>query len=156
MQRDDVLVTLDADEQHFPRDIPVMVGKLKEGYDVVNGSRLYDKRLPGPTPYRRVLNGMATYIVRALSDWYPITDSQSGFRAYRYWVVKRLRLKINRYAWSSESFIHLAHMKAKLGEVRVGTVWTPPSGGLKHATLSYGIRVLVTLILIRLRHLEDH
>src|SRR5947207_12024703 len=35
----DVIVTIDADLQNDPRDIPVMLAKLGEGYDVVSGSR---------------------------------------------------------------------------------------------------------------------
>ncbi len=35
----DVVVTLDADLQNDPADIPMIVGKVREGYDIVNGWR---------------------------------------------------------------------------------------------------------------------
>jgi undecaprenyl-phosphate 4-deoxy-4-formamido-L-arabinose transferase len=37
--RGDVVVTLDADLQNFPEDIPMLLEKINEGYDVVGGVR---------------------------------------------------------------------------------------------------------------------
>ena len=148
LKEGDVLITFDGDGQHFARDIPVVLRKLSEGYDSVTGSRLYDKGKPGPTPYRRVLNGIATYITRLLSG-YQTTDTQSGFHAFRYSVVKRLYITTKEYSWNSELYIRLQRMGASVGEVEVGTVWTPPSGGKTHATLGYGIKALGRLMLIR-------
>lgn len=148
MKEGDILITLDGDGQHFPDDIPKMVTKMKEGYDVINGSRLYDKDKPGPTPWRRVLNGTATMIVRAMSGFYS-TDSQSGFRAYSKPVVDRLIFTSNDYAWNAEGYIRFAQLKVKLGEVPVKTVWTAPSNPDKHhASMFYGIKVLGRLFLI--------
>lgn len=147
-EEEDILITLDGDGQHFAADIPAMLESLASGHDVINGSRLYQKDQQGPTPWRRVLNGIATYIVRAMSRYYS-TDSQSGFRAYRHWVVKRLRYTSTDYAWNSEGYIRLAAMGATIGETRVRTVWTPPSSGREHATIFYGIKVLGRLILIK-------
>lgn len=148
MADDDILITLDGDGQHFPDDIPKMAGKLREGYDVVNGSRLYRKDEPGPTAWRRILNGIATYIIRGMSGYYS-TDSQSGFRAYRKWVVKRLRFVSRDYAWNAEGYIRFHQMKAKMGEVHVKTVWTHPSNPDKrHATIFYGVKVLGRLFFI--------
>lgn len=148
-REEDILITFDGDGQHFARDIPAVLAKLHEGYDSVTGSRLYDKGKPGPTPYRRVLNGIATYITRALSG-YHTTDTQSGFHAFRFWVVKRLHISTREYSWNSELYIRLRRMGATVGEVEVSTVWTPPSGGKTHATLSYGIKALGRLVLIRI------
>ncbi len=50
--RGEIIVTLDADLQNDPRDIPELLGKLEEGYDVVSGWRserkdkLLTRRLP--------------------------------------------------------------------------------------------------------------
>ena len=77
MKEKDILITLDGDGQHFPEDIPKLLDRMNKGdCDFVNGSRLYDKHLANPTPYRRVLNGIATYTMRIMSH-YPSTDSQT-------------------------------------------------------------------------------
>jgi glycosyltransferase involved in cell wall biosynthesis len=50
--RGDVVVTIDADLQNDPADIPALMAKLEEGYDVVSGwrvdrkDRFLDRRLP--------------------------------------------------------------------------------------------------------------
>jgi len=148
MDDGDILVTLDGDGQHFPNDIPNLVRKLEGGYDVVNGSRLVRKDAPDLQPYRRILNGIATYVTRYLSGYY-LTDSQSGFKAYRFWVVRRLSFTSKDYAWNSESYIRLKAMGARLSETPIWTVWTPPSPGhAKHALL-YGVKVFGRLLLIR-------
>jgi len=152
LKEKDYLITLDGDGQHFPSDIPKMIERVEKGdCDFVNGSRLYNKNLAKPTPYRRILNGIATYTVRAMSGYYS-SDSQSGFRLYNYKIIKRLKFTSSDYAWNSEGYIRLHQLRARLGEVSVKTVWTPPSNPDKHhATLSYGIKVLGRLFLIWIR-----
>jgi glycosyltransferase involved in cell wall biosynthesis len=153
LRNDDILITMDGDGQHFPEDLLKLIAKTREGYDVVTGSRLYRKGEPGPTPWRRILNGIATYIIRAMCGFRVYTtDSQSGFHAFRYWVVKQLRLRTKEYAWNSELFIWVHKHHAKTADVQVGTIWTPPStAAKKHATLSYGIKALGRLVFIWMR-----
>jgi glycosyltransferase involved in cell wall biosynthesis len=79
----DVLVTLDADGQHEPREVPNVVQPIAQGRaDIVIGSRFVDGRSARAMPwYRRVgvrvitrmVNGRAKSVVK---------DAQSGFRAY--------------------------------------------------------------------------
>jgi glycosyltransferase involved in cell wall biosynthesis len=79
----DVLVTLDADGQHEPREVPNVVKPIVEGTaDIVIGSRFVDGRSACGMPwYRRagvrlitrMVNGRAKSVVK---------DAQSGFRAY--------------------------------------------------------------------------
>ena len=148
MDKNDYLITLDGDGQHFPSDIPKMISRIKKGdVDFVNGSRLYNKRKARPTPYRRVLNGIATYMDRFFSGYHS-TDSQSGFKAYNYRIVMGLNYKCMDYSWNSEGYIRLHKLRARMGEVEVRTIWTPPKPDKIHATLSYGIKVLGRLFLI--------
>jgi glycosyltransferase involved in cell wall biosynthesis len=150
LEEGDILITMDGDGQHFPEDIPKLVQKIRDGYDVVTGSRLYDKDAPGPTAWRRVLNGMATYTVRAMSGFRLLTtDSQSGFHAFRPWFVRKLRLKTKEYSWNAELFIWAHRFHARTADVEVRTVWTAPSSPEKvHANLSYGVKALWRLLFI--------
>ena len=80
----DVLVTLDADGQHFPREIPNVIGPIVDGVaDVVIGSRFVDKRLAYTMPwYRRAGIKFITKLVNNTSKKHGVRDAQSGFRAY--------------------------------------------------------------------------
>jgi hypothetical protein len=83
-----------------------------------------------------------------MSGYYS-TDSESGFRAYNHRIVQGLRFASTDYAWNAEGYIRLHQLKARLGEVHVKTVWTPPSNDIKkHATILYGIKVLGRMFLI--------
>lgn len=73
----DILVFMDADGQHSPEDIPLLLDKFKEGYKMVVGARTYREhaspmRLIGNTIY----NKLASYMTG-----YKILDLTSGFRA---------------------------------------------------------------------------
>jgi len=77
----DVVVTLDADAQHDPDQIPRLVKPIVNGQaDVVLGSRFIGKgsEVPG---YKSVGIRMITDLSNRL-DGADLTDSQSGFRAY--------------------------------------------------------------------------
>ena len=68
-----VVVTLDADGQHDPREIPRFVAAVNEGADVAVGSRE-----PTDIPRSRRLGNSA--LTRASMTG--VSDTQSGFRAY--------------------------------------------------------------------------
>lgn len=74
------VVTLDADGQHEPEDIPRLVAvHLHDPHAIIVGARLHDKRrIPHARYYA---NRFASFLV-AWAAGYPIADSQSGFRLY--------------------------------------------------------------------------
>jgi hypothetical protein len=87
----DVLVTLDADGQHDPCEIPNVLGPIVGGEaDVVIGSRFVDARGNGGMPfYRRVGVRLITRLVNG-SAKNGVSDAQSGFRAYNSRALERL------------------------------------------------------------------
>jgi len=79
----DVMVTLDADGQHDPDDVPEIVKPLLDGKaDIVIGSRFLDGESKNSIPsYRR--NGIRLITnVTKIASCNNITDAQSGYRAY--------------------------------------------------------------------------
>jgi len=87
----DVFVTLDADGQHEPNEIPLVIKPIVEGLaDVVIGSRFVDKIGTIEMPlYRQLGAKLITKIVNG-SGKNGVTDSQSGFRAYSHLALDRL------------------------------------------------------------------
>ncbi len=53
-----VIVTIDGDLQNDPRDIPALVAKLDEGFDLACGYRAHRK----DTPFKRVQSRIANYV----------------------------------------------------------------------------------------------
>ncbi|MCI0394676.1 MAG: glycosyltransferase family 2 protein [Chloroflexi bacterium] len=82
-----VIVTMDADRQNDPADIPVLLARLAEGYDVVNGWR--QKRQDGLL--RRLPSFLANRLI-ARSTGVRLRDRGCSLRAFRVEVVRELRL----------------------------------------------------------------
>jgi len=83
-----VIVSLDGDLQNDPRDIPALIAKLDEGYDLVCGWRRQrqDKLL-----LRKVPSWVANRLIRRLTG-VPITDNGCSLKAYRRDLLKRISL----------------------------------------------------------------
>ncbi|MEZ4311624.1 MAG: glycosyltransferase family 2 protein [Polyangiaceae bacterium] len=79
----DIIVTLDADLQDDPSDIPAFIEKIEEGFDVVVGWKV--KRLD-PTN-RLILSRIFNGVVR-MSTGVKLHDMNCGFKAYRREVVQ--------------------------------------------------------------------
>lgn len=75
----DVIVFMDADGQHDPNDIPYMLEKIEQGYDLVVGARQKGSQASvGRGVANKLYNNLATYMTE-----HPVEDLTSGFRAVR-------------------------------------------------------------------------
>ena len=87
MAQGEVVITLDADNQDDPHEIPRFLAKLDEGYDLVSGWKKI-RHDPG-TRVR------ASHLFNATVRWLtgvPLHDFNCGFKAYRAEVVKEVPL----------------------------------------------------------------
>ena len=83
----EIIITMDADLQDDPKEIPNFVKKIKEGYDLVSGWK--NKR---NDPMSKVIpSRVINFAIRALTD-VKIHDINCGFKAYKKEVVKGLNL----------------------------------------------------------------
>lgn len=81
----EIIVTLDSDLQHDPNDMPKLIRKISEGYDVVTGWRT-KRRDPLP---RIIFSKVVNFFVFLLTGFYA-HDFYCGFKCYRREIVKRL------------------------------------------------------------------
>jgi glycosyltransferase involved in cell wall biosynthesis len=75
----EIFVFMDADGQHSPDHIPMMLERLAEGYDMVVGSRSWSDQAG-------VGRGMANTLYNRIASWmtgFKVMDLTSGFRAVR-------------------------------------------------------------------------
>jgi len=136
----DVVVTLDGDLQNDPADIPAVVAKLDEGYDIVNGWRKKrkDKMLTKKIP-SFFGNKLVSFITRVKLHDYGCT-----LRAFKKDVVKSLKLygEMHRYipAIASRIGIESVEIPVKHRERRHGK---------SQYGLSRTFRVILDLISIK-------
>lgn len=86
--RGNVIITLDADLQNDPADIPMLIAKLDEGYDLVSGWRKnrQDKALTRLLPSK-----IANWLIRQMTD-VRIQDYGCSLKAYRSELVADMNL----------------------------------------------------------------
>jgi glycosyltransferase involved in cell wall biosynthesis len=113
----DMIIQLDGDGQHNPDDIPSLLKPLTEGRaDVVVGSRFLDGTDASDMPaVKRFGNKIFSNILSRMCRT-KITDSQSGFRAYKREVAEELKL-ISFFSYTQEFLV-----KAYLGDYRITEV----------------------------------
>ena len=83
----DIIVTIDGDLQNDPNDIPMMIEKLQQGYDVVAGIRAKRK----DEPFRKFLSKIANKIIRKVTKVH-ITDYGCTLKVFKKDVAKNLGL----------------------------------------------------------------
>jgi glycosyltransferase involved in cell wall biosynthesis len=85
--RGEVLATLDADLQDDPHELPKLLAKLDEGYDLVSAWR--ERR---QDPASKTLPSHLFNTVVSLASGIKLHDFNCGFKVYRAQVVRELKL----------------------------------------------------------------
>jgi glycosyltransferase involved in cell wall biosynthesis len=99
----DAVITLDADGQHLPREIPKFLACRRETRgDLIIGGRahLFDQMLPR----RRLANRFSAWSIARASKT-GITDSQSGFRLYSANLLRGVKLHSDGFDLESEVIV---------------------------------------------------
>ncbi|HJZ75730.1 MAG TPA: glycosyltransferase family 2 protein [Vicinamibacterales bacterium] len=138
--RGDVIVAMDGDLQHAPEEIPKLLAKLSEGYDIVSGWRaqrvdnLWTRRLPSK---------VANWLMAKLSG-VSLHDFGTTFKAYRAPVIKRIRLygDLHRFIPALASW-----GGARIAEVPIANIPRPQNQS--HYGLSRTWRVAADLMTVR-------
>jgi glycosyltransferase involved in cell wall biosynthesis len=138
--RGSIIVTMDADGQNDPADIPRMVALLGEGYEVVSGWRLMRKdnwlvrRLPS-----QLANAMARYVTGV-----PLHDFGCTLKAYDRKIFEHVRLygEMHRFIPALASW-----MGAEVTEVKVNH--RPRTTGRSKYGLNRILRVILDLITVK-------
>lgn len=138
----DVIVCMDADGQHQPKDIQVLLDGIADGYDMVVGAR---KRNGQASIFRGVANGF----YNRFSSWvvgHKILDLTSGFRAVkRQKMLEFISLLPNKFSYPTTitmSFFRAGYSVA----YRYVEVLSREEGTTSHISLGKdGIRFLLII-----------
>jgi len=123
----DVLVRLDCDDTHEPEFIPLIIDKVRSGYDVVIASRF----LPGGGQigvegYRAFISRGANLFMKVFFPIQGLKEYSCGFRGYRAEKIKEaidfygnnfIQLKGLGFTCTLEKLVKLKLINARFGEV---------------------------------------
>jgi glycosyltransferase involved in cell wall biosynthesis len=99
----DLVITLDADGQHLPHEIPkFLAARAQTNADLIIGGRahLFGQMLPR----RRMANRFSAWAIRKASKT-TITDSQSGYRLYSAKLLRAIKLHTDGFDMESEVIV---------------------------------------------------
>jgi dolichol-phosphate mannosyltransferase len=112
---------MDADYSHSPQDIPRLLRKAREGYDIVVGSRYCQGgRVKGWNLRRLIISRVANKATAKLVSL-PINDFTSGFRCYSKEYVKKVlpSLHSQTYEIQIETLRQARIQKARVTETSI-------------------------------------
>ena len=137
--RGEVIVLLDADGQNDPQDIPRLLTKLKEGYDIASGWR---KARKDPLLTKRLPSHIANWIISRVTG-VRLHDSGCTLKAYRRKILEGVSLYGEMHRFIP---IYGHWMGAKVAEVIV--THHPRRGGKSKYSLTRTFKVLLDLPLL--------
>jgi glycosyltransferase involved in cell wall biosynthesis len=139
----DIIVTLDADSQHNPEEIPKLLEPILRGEaDMVIGCRFpFDGSVPAVRRWgNRVLNFFTNLSAGKAKD------TQSGFRAYSRMALNFIDVTEDGLAVDSQIFVDAKEKNLKVAEVPVSTRYPKDVKTSKKNALKHGFEVLLSLI----------
>ena len=138
--RGEIIVTLDGDLQNDPNDIPLLLKKIGEGYDVVSGWRVRrkDKFLT-----RRVPSVCANWLISKITG-VRLHDYGCTLKAYRREVAQNIGLygEMHRFIPAMASWMGISVAEAEVNHY-------PRQHGISKYGLSRTLRVFLDLITVK-------
>ena len=148
----DIIVTIDSDGEHNPKEIPDLIEPLFNGTDIVAGSRFLGRNGWGTTHLNVLGNLFFNAAVMTLTGKV-VTDSQTGFRAIRKDVLDTLNLESDGYEIEAEITIKGLRNGFVFKE-RPITVERRKFNASKLRLLSDGSRIMKTILKAKFSKLE--
>ena len=139
---------IDGDGQDYPEEIPALLAEIQKGAGLVNGSKFIGSLKEGAISVpnffgNRFMSGLINllYGVR-------ISDSQSGFRAFRLDKVRAILLTAKEYEIETEMLIKMIKRGFRIVEVGV-TRDRRAAGSTSFKRIRNGLRILGTILRLR-------
>jgi glycosyltransferase involved in cell wall biosynthesis len=136
----DIVIAMDGDLQHAPEDIPALLKKTDEGYDIASGWR--QNRVDNAI-FRKIPSRVANWLM-AKASGVALRDFGTTFKAYRSEVLKDVNLygELHRFIPALASFYG-----ARIAEVPIRN--TPRAAGDSHYGIGRTFRVLFDILTIK-------
>jgi glycosyltransferase involved in cell wall biosynthesis len=138
----DILVILDTDAQHDPKEIPNIVKPILENAAecVIGTRKKQQKKIPF---YRRIGQKVILSSVKILADE-SLTDSECGFRAFSRLAYNTLELREKGMSISAETVAEAARHNLKIIQVPVSVTYNEDSSTLN--PVKHGFNVMRSIV----------
>ncbi|MBS3135515.1 polyprenol monophosphomannose synthase [Candidatus Woesearchaeota archaeon] len=115
----DIIISMEGDNTHNPDYIPQFVNKIKNGADIVIGSRyLKDSKIINWPLKRRIISRGANMVASFFAGTH-VSDVTNGYRAFRKDIWKKLHIDADGFAFNME-FVCEAYFRGyKIEEIPI-------------------------------------
>lgn len=126
----DYMITLDADGQHYPEDLPRFIPEMERNdWTLLIGARDFSvPNVPDSSKFGRKLSNFWFY----LETGKRVSDSQSGFRAYPLRYLVKIPCSTKRYNAETELLTRCAWANLELRDIPIRTHYLPPDERISH------------------------
>ncbi|MEI7792451.1 MAG: glycosyltransferase family 2 protein [Candidatus Berkelbacteria bacterium] len=143
----DMIITMDADGQHDPRDIAKLIKPIiNRQSDIVIGVRLFAGQMPVLRRIGNFLLSLLTWLV--YYKW--VRDSQSGMKAISISAIEKMDLKSVGFEICSEIIGECQRLHLVVDEIPIRTVYSPYSKKKGQNWLN-GINILTKLLSLKIK-----
>ena len=144
------VVTLDADGQHVPAEIPRFIECRREtGADLIIGSRRH--LFAGMVRRRRMANLFSAKAI-SFAAGQRIDDPQSGFRLYSAELLRRIRLEGTRFDAESEVIVRAGRAGLRIESIPIGLAFVDGLQTSHYRAFVDTLRITWRVLLTRIRH----
>jgi glycosyltransferase involved in cell wall biosynthesis len=147
----DAVVTLDADGQHVPEQIPRLLEAWRIGADLVLGSRA--RQFREMAPLRRTSNQLSSRAI-SFAAGVQFADVQTGFRLYGRDLLERVPIRGDRFDAESGVVVAAARAGFRLADVPIELARADGRSTSHYRPVVDSLRIAVTVIRARLSALR--
>ena len=137
------VLTIDADGQHDPAEIPKLVEEHRRHPDaLIVGVRHFDDGMPRRS---QIGNRISTFWI-SLFAHRPHQDTQSGFRVYPASLFTDARFRSSRFDTETELLLRAAKLRVPLVEVPIRTIYPAEGAGTHFRDFADTLRIIKLVI----------
>ena len=137
----DIIITIDADGQHCPEDIPRLINELiSKNCDIVFGYREKTKAMPR---FKKIGNNFLIFLCKILFN-VKVQDALTGFHAFTKQAYPKIRWESDRFGFILEYIYSIYKHNLNYSETKVKTIYFNKEHGMKTKD---GIKAIVLLFI---------
>ena len=131
------IISLDADAQHNPDNMPRFIEKLKK-YDIVFSYRKISSKMPLILRFGNWFISIIAHMLYGIN----LRDTQCGYRAFSREGYKKVRWNSSSYSMESEMIARAGKQKLKYVQIPIETIY---SDKYKGTTMIDGIKIVLDM-----------
>ncbi|MEO6722707.1 MAG: DUF2062 domain-containing protein [Ferruginibacter sp.] len=123
-------ITIDSDGQHYAKDLPVFIDKLKDNRNaiIIGARNMNQSSVPGKSSFGHKFSNFWFRVETGINA----PDTQSGYRLYPVWLLKHMRFITRKYEFEIEVLVRSAWKGISIESVPVSVYYPPKEERISH------------------------